>query len=294
MLRRPTPLRLRSHRTVSGLRREGRFSIVPENLIRDPHLTDRAVRLWCILDRYAGSNGSAFPSRGRLADDMGCSRDSIDRALSDLCAEGWLRKEQRTAGGVNDYVLLEGGGRTHAEGVAAPMPTGVGTHAAQKEASLSDASEKDLEPSITASGDASLFADPDPDLEDTPAATLPPSDGGFDRFWVLYPRKVCKGAARKAWVKAIKTTPPEVILDGLVVLAGVLGTASHHPDGNFCPHPASWLNAERWTDDPGGVAGQTAGSRPQNYFAIQAEKDAANGLLDDFLGISRTTMAVNQ
>lgn len=241
---------------MSGLRREGRFSIVPEALIRDTTLSDRAVRLWCVLDRYAGSNGSAFPSRGRLADDLACSRDSIDRALTELCDGGWLVKEQRAAGATNDYVLMEGGGRTSAEGVAAPVRQGVGMGAAQKEASVSDASEKEQEPFITASGDGSLFDAP---LRLIPQPAAPSMH--FDQFWKMYPRKIGKGAARKAWDKAMKTTQPAVILEGLTVLAGVLSTAAHHPDGNFCPHPASWLNAERWTDDPGDVTGNVREQR---------------------------------
>lgn len=29
----------------------------------------------------------------------------------------------------------------------------------------------------------------------------------FDQFWALYPRKVGKGAARKAWVSALRLEP---------------------------------------------------------------------------------------
>jgi hypothetical protein len=39
------------HDTIT---RRRRFAQIPEDLIVDTRLSDRAVRLWCRLDRYAG------------------------------------------------------------------------------------------------------------------------------------------------------------------------------------------------------------------------------------------------
>jgi biotin operon repressor len=78
-----------------GLRRRSRYTVVTEDLLRAP-ISDRALRLWILLDRYAGKDGEAFPSRGRLAKDLGCSLASVDRAIRELLAEGWLTIEHRT------------------------------------------------------------------------------------------------------------------------------------------------------------------------------------------------------
>jgi len=69
----------------------------------------------------------------------------------------------------------------------------------------------------------------------------------FDRFWTEYPRKVAKQAARKAWSK-IKPTQElaETILEAI----------EHHKltrqwikdDGQFIPHPSTFLNQRRWED----------------------------------------------
>lgn len=88
------------------LRKAYRFATVPEHLIRDMSLSDRAVRLWCLLDRYAGKDDSAFPSRETLSNDLSCSRASVDRAVTELVTGGWLSKERRYKGGVNEYILL--------------------------------------------------------------------------------------------------------------------------------------------------------------------------------------------
>lgn len=88
------------------IRKGHRFSVVPEHLIRDKGLSDRAFRLWCVLDRYAGANEDAFPLRRTLATDLDTSVKSIDRALSELVARGWLHKERRRDGDSNTYTLL--------------------------------------------------------------------------------------------------------------------------------------------------------------------------------------------
>lgn len=149
------------------LRKAYRFATVPEHLIRDKNLSDRAFRLWCLLDRYAGKDDAAFPSRETLRLDLDCSRASVDRAVAELVDGGWLSKRRREAGGVNEYTLLiakapaakaknqvtEGGVITHEDTPpvithedtpvithedtpSSPVTTPVITGAAQKEASL--------------------------------------------------------------------------------------------------------------------------------------------------------------
>lgn len=65
------------------------FAMVPEDLL-DAELTDRAVRLYALLDRYAGTVEGAWPSRPTLAARLRCSVDSVDRAIAELLAAGWL------------------------------------------------------------------------------------------------------------------------------------------------------------------------------------------------------------
>ena len=67
----------------------------------------------------------------------------------------------------------------------------------------------------------------------------------FDEFWSLYPRKVAKGAAVKAWKTATRKADPHAIMAALKAQTPKL--TAKGPD--FCPHAATWLNAERWTDE---------------------------------------------
>lgn len=81
-----------------SIRRTSRFTVLPEELICDPRVSDRAMRVWCRLDRYAGANDSAYPSVERLAADLNCSPASIRRATKNLRDTGWLTRRQRRSG----------------------------------------------------------------------------------------------------------------------------------------------------------------------------------------------------
>lgn len=72
----------------------------------------------------------------------------------------------------------------------------------------------------------------------------------FDRFWSAYPRKVSKKKAMEAWMKL---APSEELTRKII--AAVKARAQmkdwQKEDGAFIPHPATYLNQERWTDQVG-------------------------------------------
>ena len=71
----------------------------------------------------------------------------------------------------------------------------------------------------------------------------------FAEFYAVFPRKVGRAEALKAWVKAVKRTKdPQRIIDAAARYAAECrrtGRAAEHTK-----HPASWLNAERYDDQP--------------------------------------------
>ncbi len=75
---------------------------------------------------------------------------------------------------------------------------------------------------------------------------MPPAlrldDAQFEQFWQAYPRREGKGAARKAWKTAVSKAEPTAIIEA--------ATGAKWPDNpRFIPHPATWLNQERWLDE---------------------------------------------
>lgn len=102
------------------LRTDVEFAIVPEWILA-AKVSDRAVRLYAVLSRYADREGAAHPARRTLAGDVGCSVDSVDRAIAELRLLQALEVTQRTddAGDPtsNEYVVR----RIPPEGVAAQL-----------------------------------------------------------------------------------------------------------------------------------------------------------------------------
>lgn len=101
-----------------------------------------------------------------------------------------------------------------------------------------------------------------------------PDDDRFDEFWACYPKKVGKGAARKAFSKV--KVPVETLISALE-------TQKKSPqwtrdNGQYIPNPATWLNQGRWEDEVN-VCGDTcedAGRRWNLVYDVDGDesKDA--------------------
>lgn len=73
-------------------------------------------------------------------------------------------------------------------------------------------------------------------------------DPWFQMFWCAYPRRTGKGAARKAFATAVAAgADPQVIVATASAYANRCDQLQKEPQ--FIPHPATWLNQERWEDD---------------------------------------------
>ncbi len=67
----------------------------------------------------------------------------------------------------------------------------------------------------------------------------------FDQLWEMYPRKIGKAHARKAYVAASKKID---FFDLLPKLEAYVSTLDGK-DKQYMPHLATWLNGERWADE---------------------------------------------
>ena len=70
----------------------------------------------------------------------------------------------------------------------------------------------------------------------------------FDIFWSAYPKKKSKGQAKKTWKKL---NPDEMLLDRILASIETAKKSKQwlKDDGEFIPHPSTWLNAEGWEDE---------------------------------------------
>ncbi len=80
----------------------------------------------------------------------------------------------------------------------------------------------------------------------TTPSSKPRYTDDFEAWWLSYPRKVGKGAASKAFTKAVKQVDVSELSEITTRYAqSVVGS-----DEKFIPHPATWLNENRWEDQP--------------------------------------------
>lgn len=81
--------------------------------------------------------------------------------------------------------------------------------------------------------------------EKKPSLKIP---DGFNTFWQKYPRKVAKPKAIKSWMKI---NPDENTL-AIIISAidrDMKSDQWKRDNGQFIPHPATWLNNMRWEDE---------------------------------------------
>lgn len=110
-----------------------------------------------------------------------------------------------------------------------------------------------------------------PDSNQEPCAPSAHDEGRaedlFASFWKLYPRKTDKAKAQKAWAKLNPDRPLfEKIMRGLGNHCASRDWIKD--DGQFIPHPTTWLNGKRWEDEvrPAGTIHQFPGQSRHTGF----------------------------
>jgi len=79
----------------------------------------------------------------------------------------------------------------------------------------------------------------------------------FEEFWEIYDYKKDKGAAIKAFEKAIKVDKADIII------AGAKQCAKHRDsDPKYWKHPPAWLNQQCWHDEYKQVVSDGSGDKP--------------------------------
>jgi hypothetical protein len=257
-----------------------------------------AVAIWLHINR---TSGKAWPSISTIAHETALHDRTVYRALERLEARGHLLIDHRGGrSNCNDYRLNLGAQTTEngdnfdrvkpsrngdnlvTETVTAlsPNPDNLVT-----ETLTSLSSEPLSEPFIGPLSETTSpsLGDSDPKRRiaqqakkekkaDSQEINQKSDSAGFEEWWRQYPRKVAKAAARTAYLRAVKSgkaTPAE-LLTGVMRYAAERHAAinmGRPEEYRFTKHPATWLRAECWTDEPGPAASTPAPSVGLASFA---------------------------
>jgi len=103
---------------------------------------------------------------------------------------------------------------------------------------------------------------------------------GFDEFWEAYPRKIGKGAAKKAWCRIKPTTElHKIILDAITQQTN--SSQWQRDGGQYIPNPSTWLNQTRWEDEPQNYS--SAGIGANKYFGGYKEREYTEEELERYV-----------
>ena len=176
------------------------------------------ILLYWLADHHNAETGKCFPSINRLVKLCEMSKRSVQNHLDALEFIGLIEVEkahrdngQQTA---NNYILNlsdEGVQNLHGEG-----------------ADIARGRVQNLHPNNLVRNNLGSI-----------------NQELFAQFYSAYPQKKGKGAAEKAWEKAIKIKEPKE----LVQAARVFAQFCEGKDKKFIPYPATWLNQKRWEDE---------------------------------------------
>jgi hypothetical protein len=193
------------------------FTQIPNSWLRDRRLSLKAIGLLAQLISHSPGWSLSINS---LASYNGVSKDSIRTAIKELEGFGYLIKQQERS---------EGG-------------------------RFSESTWKTSDPTELPLTDKPLTENPTPKKTITKEEQLKNNERiysdfqefNFEEFWKHYPKKVDKGAARRAWRSALKKADPKLIIDKAKAYA-----EDHNlPEKRFIKYPGSWLNAEAWNNPP--------------------------------------------
>lgn len=222
------------------------------------------------LADMADSEHSCFPSIDQLSELTEIAPATVREHLNNLIHAGLLTREARRrkdgSRTSNRYYLDVDGALTAAQtqepdSGASPQPdSGDGQEPESRHSQSQNLEGSKENPQVNPHSSTPVV----PTLLDI---TPPTIDELFDRFWTIWPRKEAKKTARRAFDRALAaartqlrsagvpmTRAPSdedaaaVIIDAAVWWANCW-TQLERRTIDRIPHPSTWLNGERWTDE---------------------------------------------
>jgi PPE-repeat protein len=190
-------------------------------VLNNSKATGRAKLVLLGIANHLGDQG-AWPSISTLARYANASERSVKRDIQELIELGELKVELQNAPTNHQYktnlywITIRSGVTDLASGVTAQVSRG-------------DSSGKS---GVTPVGTQNI-------IRTIKEPSLKSDLDSFDTFWNLYPKKVAKADALKAWKQATKKKTADELIELVKVYS-----ESKLPDQQYIPYPASWLNKE--------------------------------------------------
>lgn len=204
-------------------------TVIPSEVIDSVARGTSALGLavYVYIRRRADASGLCYPSYNTMASDLGVSRSTAIRYAKALVDAGFIERRSGDRGPV--WVVSQG----HLHGVT-ETPTGV---------------------TETLGG-----------VTETPKVVITKRDiylPGFERFWQVYPKRVGKAEAARAWVDLKLEPMADVVVDAV---GRHRSAGRFSDDARYILHPVRWLKYRRFEDEVQS-AEASANKRDGRYLA---------------------------
>lgn len=206
-------------------------------VMTDPVLHANAKVLAVVIANHADGEGrDCYPSQVRLGDLIGVTPKTVQNLLPSLVERGYIEVTPGVGRGVtHEYRIKD------ETDFAISIP---------EKAKLDSPYEGEKAKPVTRKGETGRTEKAKPvSVKPVIEPVKEPVEyisRDFDRFWDVYPKRKSKPHAQKAFAKACKVAPAERIIAG----AERYAAERQGKDATYTKHPASWLNAHCWEDDP--------------------------------------------
>jgi len=168
--------------------------------------------VYSALCRFGNNGSDAFPSHATIANATHCSVSAVRRALEGLGDKGYLIKEPRFKGNIqqsNQYTLLSSRLFSQNTPPVPPEHTPCSPRTTDKELIKKNSIKR------------------------------------AEEIYSIYPKKVGKGVAIKSIEKALK----KISFEDLKPIVEAYAEKTTWKDKQYIPAPATWFNQDRWEDD---------------------------------------------
>jgi len=198
------------------------FTQVANNVLADKRLKIRDKGLFAYL--YSKPEDWEFNFR-RIAEDSDDGAKIILASLKNLEKYGYLKRSKLGNGKVIYNLMFEPSGQIGDQDTLPKSPFWL-------------LAEKGTISNIVNTNTTNIV--------NTPPIAPQIKKSEFSVFWGIYPKKVARPAAEKAWAK-IKPNEYHLVLNGLAKWK--VSRQWQEENGRFIPHPATFLNQRRWEDE---------------------------------------------
>lgn len=181
--------------------------------VKQPTKSSGTKLVLLMLANYADEKGDCYPSQAHLAKICHCSRQSINKYISELVGLGFIVITKKSNGLLvhNSYNLT----MTIVNNI---------DNAVTNVKISSDQCQKSRQNTI-------INTYPD----------------NFDEFWNIVPRKISKSQTKKAYVKALRSK----VIDHDTIMCKMkeYAKSAKGKEQQYVLHPSTWINQNRWEDE---------------------------------------------